>query len=105
MTPLARIKTIFAPGPGGALSPKLVLLIAILLPGFGHVVCGQARRGLAMQLFMLSLGFITWHLTTPQHSLVGRLSGGLFIYALSVMEAYKIARIRWATAAALSVSA
>ena len=105
MTPLARIKTIFAPGPGGALNPKLVLLIAILLPGFGHVVCGQARRGLTMQLFMLSLGFITWHLTTPQHSLVGRLSGGLFIYALSVMEAYKIARIRWATAAALSVSA
>ena len=96
MTPIARLKTMFAPGPGGALNPRLVLLIAILLPGFGHVVCGQARRGLTMQLFMVSLGFITWHLTTPQHSLVGRLSGGLFIYALSVMEAYKIARIRWA---------
>lgn len=96
MTPLAQIKSLFVHGPGGTLNPKLVLLIAILLPGFGHVVCGQARRGLTMQLFMVSLGFITWHLTTPQHSLIGRLSGGLFIYALSVMEAYKIARIRWA---------
>lgn len=95
----ASLRTLLAPAAGGALNPKLVLLIAILLPGFGHVVCGQARRGLTMQLFMISLGFITWHLTTPQHSLVGRLSGGLFVYALSVMEAYKIARIRYAAAA------
>ena len=105
MTPFATLKATFATGPGGALNPKLVLLIAILLPGFGHVVSGQARRGLTMQLFMISLGFITWHLTTPQHSLIGRLSGGLFIYALSVMEAYKIARIRWATAMVSGVPA
>ncbi len=80
------------------LDPRLVLLIAVLLPGFGHVVSGQARRGFTMQMFMVSLGFVSWHLTTPHHSLAGRLAGGLFVYALSVLEAYRIARIRWETA-------
>jgi hypothetical protein len=74
-----------------------VLAIAILLPGAGHVICGRARRGLTLQLFMISLAFVTWQLTTPQRSLVGRLAGGLFVYAMSLPEAYRLARIRWAT--------
>jgi hypothetical protein len=76
--------------------PYWVLLAAILLPGGGHVLLGVPRRGLIMQLFMISLGWLTWHMTTPQHSLVGRLAGGLFIYALSVLDAYRTARLRWA---------
>jgi uncharacterized membrane protein YkvI len=75
--------------------PGLVLLAAILLPGFGHTLCGFRYRGLAMQMFMIVLGLITWHLTTPQQSLVGRLAGGLFIYAISVMDAYRLAKLRW----------
>jgi hypothetical protein len=39
---------------------------------------------------------ITWHLTTPQHSMVGRLAGGLLIYAVSIMDAHRLARLRWA---------
>ncbi len=74
-----------------------MLLIAILLPGFGHVICGQARRGFTMQMFMVALAFVSWHLTTPNHSIIGRLAGGLFVYALSVPEAYRIAKIRWET--------
>jgi hypothetical protein len=48
-----------------------------------------------MQLFMISLAFISWQLTTAQHSIVGRLAGGLFVYALSVPDAYRLARLRW----------
>src|SRR5882757_4469275 len=77
-------------------SPYGVLIVAWLLPGFGHVLCGQARRGFTMQMFMISLAFITWHLTTPAQSVVGRLAGGLFVYAISVMEAYRIALLRQA---------
>ena len=75
--------------------PGLVLLAAVLLPGFGHTLCGFRYRGLAMQMFMIVLGLITWHLTTPQQSLVGRLAGGLFIYAISIMDAYRLAKLRW----------
>ncbi len=79
------------------LNPRLVLLVAILLPGMGHVLCGATRRGLMMQAFMILAGFVTWHLSTPQTSLVGRLSGGLFIYAMSLPEAYRLAKLRAAS--------
>ena len=75
--------------------PLLVLLTAIVLPGFGHTLSGFPLRGLTLQMFMVVLGLITWHLTTPQHSLIGRLAGGLFIYAVSIMDAYRLAKLRW----------
>ncbi len=78
------------------LHPYAILAIAIVLPGFGHVLCGQPHRGLTFQVFMILMGIITWNLTTPQHSYVGRLAGGLFIYAISVVDAYRIARLRYA---------
>ena len=74
--------------------PYAVLAVAILLPGFGYTAIGQPRRGLTMQLFMITLGFVTWHLTSPGQSLIGRLAGGLFPYALSIGECYRLARIR-----------
>jgi len=76
-------------------SPYLVLAAAILLPGAGQVLCGRQSRGLVMQLFMISFAIITWHLTTHQISLPGRLSGGLFVYALSIPDAYRTARLNW----------
>ncbi len=87
-----------AAGARAPLHPYLVLAIAILLPGLGHVVCGRTRRGLTMQLFIISLAFVTWNLTTPAQSFAGRLAGGLFIYALSIPEAYRIAKLRWIAA-------
>jgi len=80
------------------LHPYVVLAIAIFLPGFGHVVCGRAQRGLTMQLFMISLSFVTWNLTTPAQSFAGRLAGGFFIYALSIPDAYRVAKLRWVAA-------
>ena len=76
------------------LIPYLVLGIAIVLPGMGHVICGAGRRGMMMQLFMILGGLVTWHLAPQGASLAGRLAGGLFVYALSLPEAYRLARLR-----------
>jgi hypothetical protein len=76
------------------LNPRLVLMIAMLLPGMGHVLCGEVRRGVMLQFFMIAGAFVTWHLSTPQTSLAGRLAGGLFVYALSLPEAYRLAKLR-----------
>jgi hypothetical protein len=78
------------------LNPYVVLLAAILLPGSGYVLCGQTRRGFTMQMFMLVFAIVTWHLAPPTASFVGRLSGGLFVYALTIPESYRLARLRWA---------
>jgi hypothetical protein len=77
------------------LNPYIVLLVAILLPGVGHVLNNQAKRGMTLLFFMISLAWVTYHLTTPQHSFLGRHAGGLFVYALSIPDAYRQARYRW----------
>jgi hypothetical protein len=77
------------------LNPYVVLALAILLPGVGHVAVGMPSRGLVFVFFMLLFGYITVHLTTQDQSLVGRFAGGLFIYAISITDAYKWARLRW----------
>ena len=51
-------------------------------------------RGFTMLLFMLILGAVTYNLASPDVSIVGHLAGGLFIYALSIMDAYMWARYR-----------
>jgi hypothetical protein len=68
--------------------------VALMFPGMGQVLNNTPLRGLIMLFFMFCLGMITYQLTTPDHSLVGRFAGGLFIYAISVMDAYKWARVR-----------
>ncbi len=77
------------------LNPYLVLLASILLPGFGYVLCGQTRRGFTMQMFMIALAFVTWHLAPAEASFAGKLAGGLFVYALTIPETYRLARLRW----------
>jgi hypothetical protein len=76
------------------LNPYAVLAIAVVLPGMGHVICGAARRGMMMQLFMILGAFVTWHLAPQGAGLAGRLAGGLFVYALSLPEVYRLARLR-----------
>lgn len=76
------------------LSPKWVLLTAILLPGVGQVFNNTPLRGFVMVCFMIILGLITFNLAQPQISMVGKLSGGIFIYAFSVMDAYYWAKYR-----------
>ncbi len=76
------------------LNPRLVLALAIVLPGSGHVVIGQVQRGLCFVLFAILLMMVTYLTTTPDHSFIGRHAGGLFVWALSVTDAYRLARIR-----------
>lgn len=75
--------------------PHLVLLVALILPGVGQVLNNTPTRGLMMLFFMLMLGVITFNLAGPEISVVGKFAGGIFVYAISVMDAYYWARYRW----------
>jgi len=77
------------------LHPYIVLAAAVLLPGAGQVLNRMPTRALTMVFFMLSLGFLTLQLAAPERSFVGRHAGGIFIYAIAVLDAYSIARYRW----------
>jgi hypothetical protein len=83
-----------APTPAAPTSPYLVLASAIVLPASGHVLLGVPVRGLRFLFFIIVLGWITTKFAPPDASFVGRHAGGFLIYALSVLDAYKIARIR-----------
>ncbi len=76
-------------------NPYFVLFLSVILPGVGHVAIGEARRGLAFALFVLLFSFLTYMTITPEQSFIGRHAGGLFIWALSIPDAYRRARIRF----------
>lgn len=78
-------------------NPYLVLAAAAVLPGAGHVLQGKAQRGLSFLFFILVFGWVSVRLTPPDASFFARHAGGIFIYGLSVIDAYKSARIAWET--------
>jgi len=82
------------------LNPYLVLALAIL-PGMGHVAIGQPQRGLVFAFFTLFFAILTYLISTPEQSFVGRHAGGFFIWALSIPDAYRRARIAYASYEAL----
>ena len=77
-------------------NPYLVLGSAIVLPGSGHVILGVPVRGLQFLFFMVILAWVTAKIAPADASFVGRHAGGVLIYALSILDAYKLARIRTA---------
>lgn len=77
-----------------AVSPWLVLPVAVALPGVGQVLNNQPKRGLVMVFYMLLLGLLTYMVADPDASFVGRFAGGIFVYALSIMDAYRVAAVR-----------
>ncbi len=76
--------------------PYLVLAVAIALPGCGQVLNGQPKRGLIFVFFILLLGAFTLNSASPETSWIGKLAGGLFIWAMSIPDAYRTARLRYA---------
>lgn len=78
------------------LSPYLVLLTAIVLPGMGQVLNNTPVRGLSMIMFAIVLGMVTYQLADPRVSAVGHFAGALFVYAISLTDAYHWARVRCA---------
>lgn len=79
-----------------AVNPYLVLGAAIVLPASGHVMLGVPARGLQFLFFIVILGWVTTKLAPADASFIGRHAGGFLIYALSILDAYRIARIRHA---------
>ena len=78
-------------------NPLVVLALAIVLPGAGQVFNREPWRGLIFLFFMFLLGGFTLITAKPEVSIVGKLAGGLFVYAISIYDAYKKARIRYET--------
>ena len=78
-------------------NPLLVLAAAIVLPASGQVINREPVRGLIFIFFILLLGGFTLQTAAPEVSIVGKLAGGIFVYAVSIMDAYKRARVRFET--------
>lgn len=76
--------------------PYVVLPVSILLPGMGQVLNRQPVRGLIFVFFVVLLGAFTLKTAAPYVSFIGKLAGGLFVWAMSAFDAYKTARIRFA---------
>lgn len=77
------------------LHPWGVLAMAVVLPGVGHVVSRQPVRGLIFLFFIILLGAFTVKTAAPDVSIVGKYAGGLFVWAMSILDAYRIGRIRY----------
>lgn len=75
------------------LNPYLVLALAIAFPGAGHVAIGRAQRGLVFAFFTLLFMVLSYMTTSSEHSFIGRHAGGLFIWALSLPDVYRRARV------------
>ena len=75
-------------------NPYLVLAVATLLPGMGQVINRQPLRGLIFVFFIILLGAFTLKTAGPDISFIGKISGGLFVWAMAMMDAYKTARVR-----------
>lgn len=75
--------------------PYTVLIMALFMPGGGHVLAGQPQRGFGFALFTLILAAISWHTTTPDHSFIGRAALGLFVWAVSIPDAYRLGRTNY----------
>ncbi len=73
------------------------VLAAALVPGAGHVLLGQAQRGLMFLFFMIILGWVSTKVMPAEASFIGRHIGGVFIYGISILDAYKTARLAFET--------
>lgn len=72
----------------------LPVLAALIVPGSGYVMLGNHTRALQMLFFMCFLGYITFMLTGPDISPVGRFAGGFAVWALSVIEVHKAVKLK-----------
>lgn len=83
--------------PAKPMHPYAILALSLALPGSGHVFSGVPGRGLQFLFFMIVIGWATSKIAPDQATFIGRYAGGFFIYALSILDAYKIARVKWET--------
>jgi hypothetical protein len=70
------------------------VLAASLIPGAGHVMLGLAQRGLTFIFFTVVLGWVSTKVMPETASFIGRHIGGVFIYGMSILDAYRTAKVR-----------
>lgn len=75
--------------------PRKVFLAGLIVPGAGHWLLGQAPRGLMFLFFTIILGWVSMRMMPEGASFFGRHIGGVFIYGISVLDAYRIAKTDW----------
>lgn len=68
----------------------LPLLASFLIPGAGHVLLGQSRRGMILIFWMAVFAFLTYQLSGEGISFVGRFAGGFAVWVISILEVYRI---------------
>jgi hypothetical protein len=78
-------------------NPRGILALALIVPGAGHVRLGLAQRGLMFLFFTVVLAWASSHVMPETSSFIGRHIGGVFIYGMSVIDAYRIAKLRMVT--------
>ena len=66
------------------------VVAAVIVPGSGYVLLSRPRRGLVMLFWMFIFGYITLQVSSSHVSLIGRFSGGIAVWAISVLEVYRI---------------
>lgn len=79
------------------INPYLALAASLAIPGGGHVLQGKTQRGLMFLFFTVILGWVSIRLMPETASFFSRHVGGIFIYGISVIDSYKIARVNWET--------
>jgi hypothetical protein len=70
----------------------ILVIAAALVPGAGHVLLGEAPRGLMFIFFMTILGWISTKIMPENASFIGRHIGGVFIWGMSIIDAYRLNR-------------
>lgn len=72
--------------------PLIPVILAVLVPGSGHVALGKPARGLIFVFWIVFFGALTDKLAGPEASFAGRYAGGIAVWAISVVEAGRLAR-------------
>ncbi len=70
------------------------VLAASVVPGAGHVLLGLPQRGLMFLFFTIILGWVSTKIIPPEMSFFSRHAGGIFIYGMSILDAYRIAKVK-----------
>ncbi len=81
-------------------NPYKILAASLLVPGAGHVWLGLAQRGMMFLFFTVILGWVSAKLMPESATFIGRHIGGVFIYGICALDAYRTARTRQETAKA-----
>ncbi|HWR44537.1 hypothetical protein [Sporomusa sp.] len=68
------------------------VMAAFLVPGSGYVLLSRPMRGLVMIFWMCIFGYITFQLSSANISVIGRSSGGIAVWIISILEVYHITR-------------